>query len=265
MTFQDQVIWITGASSGLGAALAIAFSQEGAKLILSSRRADAMQAVKEKCSGDPGNIAVLPLDLADLDAMRALAAQAKAHFGRIDILVNNGGVGQRGSAIDINIHVVERIMRVNFLGQVALTQAVLPYMIEQKSGNIVVISSLQGELPVPGRTVYAASKHALHGFFESLRAEVWKYNIKVTIIAPGLIKTEFAVNAVTADGTPRGKNETRHENAMPADIAAQKILAAVRQGKEIVYIGGPERFAIYAKRFAPGLYSRFLHRVKLSS
>jgi dehydrogenase/reductase SDR family member 7B len=260
MKFRDQVVWITGASSGIGEALAYAFDRVGAKLILSSRHADELERVRENCRGDHNNIVVLPLDLANLESLPQKAEQALAAFGRIDILVNNGGVGQHSRALETSLSVDQALMLTNYLGQVALTKAVLPAMIQRKSGHIVVVSSVSGKLGVPMRSAYAASKHALHGFFESLRAEIWRDQIKVTLVCPGFVRTNIRMNALKGDGTPRGKAAKPHPNAISAETCAAQILEAVAKGKEEVYIGR-QRFAIYAYRFFPGLFSQFLRRM----
>jgi dehydrogenase/reductase SDR family protein 7B len=261
MDFKDKVVWITGGSSGIGEALAYAFDRAGAKLILSSRHADALERVRENCRGDHKDTVVLPLDLADLDSLPHKAEQALAAFGRIDILVNNGGIGQHSRASETSLKVDQALMLTNYMGQVALTKAVLPSMIRRKSGHIVVISSVTGKIGVPMRSAYAASKHALHGFFDSLRAEVWRDHVRVTVVCPGFVRTNIRVNALRADGTPFGEGPPPHPNAMSAEACAAQILSAVAKGKEEVYIGR-ESLAIYAYRFFPGLVSQVLRRMR---
>jgi short-subunit dehydrogenase len=259
--FKDQVVWITGASSGIGEAFAYAFRREGAKLILSSRHAAALERVRDNCTGDRDTVMVLPLDLADLDNLPGKAEQALAPFGRVDILVNNGGIGQRSLALETSLVVDKALIFTNYLGQVALTKAVLPEMIKRKSGHIVVVSSVTGKMGVPNRSAYAASKHALHGFFESLRAEIWQYRVKVTIACPGFVRTNFRMNAMRADGTTYGQGPEPHPKAMSAEVCAELIIDAVAGGKEEVYIGR-ESLAIYAQRFFPGLVSLALRRFR---
>lgn len=261
MDFKDKVVWITGASSGIGEALAIAFNQAQAKLILSSRHADALERVRANCSRDKDDVLVLPLDLVDLESLPQKAEQAIAAFGRVDILVNNGGIGQNSRAVETNLAVDQTLMLTNYMGQVALTKAVLPSMIARKSGHIVVVSSVAGKMGVPMRSAYAASKHALHGFFESLRAEVWKDNIKITIACPGFVRTKFRVNALRENGTSFGADAHPHRNAITAEACATEIVRATARGKEEVYIGR-EGLAIYAYRFFPGLVSMILRRTE---
>lgn len=261
MEFRDRVVWITGASSGIGEALAYAFDRAGAKMILSSRRQDELERVRRNCTGNPDNILVLPLDLGDLDGMPQKAEQALAAFGRIDILVNNGGLGQHSFAVKTSLKVDERLMLINYLGQVALTKAVLPSMIQRRSGHIVVVSSVSGKLGVPMRSAYAASKHALHGFFDSLRAEIWREGIRVTIACPGRVQSSLRSNALLADGTAWGPNAPRAAHAITAEACAAQILDAIAKGKEEIYIGR-EGLAIYAYRLFPGLASFFLRRLR---
>ncbi len=255
-----KVVWITGASSGIGEALVYAFHRAGAKVILSSRHTDALERVRQNCSGDKNELVVLPLDLADLASLPCKAEQALAVWGQIDILVNNGGVGQHARASETSLDVDQRIMLTNYLGQVALTKAVLPDMIRRKTGHIVVMSSVTGKIGAPNRSAYAASKHALHGFFDSLRAEVWNEGIQVTLICPGLVYTNLRSQALGSDGTPRGDKAAARTHGVSAEACAAATLAAIVKGKEEVYIGR-ERFAVYAARYFPRLVSQIMRRM----
>ncbi|MGB8645750.1 MAG: SDR family oxidoreductase [Anaerolineae bacterium] len=259
--FQDKVVWITGASSGLGEALAYAFRSEGARLILSARNGTELERVRKQCGGGEQEVVALPLDLADTAGLKARAEQALAVFGRIDVLVNNGGVGTRGQALEIPVDLDERVLRVNYLGTVALTKAVLPSMIERKQGQIVVISSLMGKISVPGGSAYAASKHALHGFFEALRAEVWREGIHITLVMPGYVRTNISINALKPDGTTFGKMDRAHANALSADKAARQIVDAVAKRKAESYIGR-EVFGVYIYRLFPGLFRAAVKRIR---
>lgn len=261
MDFEDRVVWITGASSGIGEALAYAFNRAGAKLILSSRREGELERVRSNCRGNLENILVLPLDLTDLESLPQKAVQALHAFGRIDILVNNGGQGQSSLASETSLSVDQSLMVTNYLGHVALTKVVLPSMISNQSGHIVVVSSVSGKMGVPMRSAYAASKHALHGFFDSLRAEVWQDNIRVTIACPGRVRTNLRANALLADGTRRGADAPSAPHAISAESCAAQIISAVSKGKEEIYIGR-EGLAVYANRLFPGIVSLFLRRMK---
>lgn len=255
--FENQVVWITGASSGIGAALAEAFGREGAKLVLSARRRAELDQVAAKCAGEPF---VLPLDLAQSDTFPTAVAAVLERFPRIDVLVHNGGISQRALVQDTQLDVDRRIMEVNYFGTVALTKAVLPAMSQAKSGQIVVVSSVMGKIGTPQRSAYAASKHALHGFFDCLRAEVSDNGLAVTLVCPGYIRTEISKNALTGDGTPTNTIGENIAAGYPADRTAQQIIKAVHERKSEVYVGalGKERLALLLKRLTPGLLESIL-------
>lgn len=262
--FKDKVVWVTGASSGIGEALTYELSKRGARLVLSARRKEALEKVKGNCaSSAQSNIKILPLDLAAADTLKLSVEAAIQSFGRIDVLINNGGISQRGLAIETSLEVDRRIMEVNYFGAIALTKYLLPHLIQQKSGRIAVISSLTGKFGTPFRSGYAAAKHALHGFFDSLRAELWKDNIKVTLIAPGFIQTTISVSALTGDGTQLNKMDDAQSNGMPVAKAARQIANAIASGKNEVYIGGKETLGVHIKRFFPGFFSRMIRKVKV--
>lgn len=261
-TFQNKVVWITGASSGIGEALSIAFATEGARLILSSRRKEELERVKQKLQTAQSNVFILPLDLADSAKMDELVQQVIAQFGQIDILINNGGISQRSLAKDTPLTVDRKVMEVNFFGTVALTKSVLPFMLKQQGGHIVIISSVVGKFGFYLRSAYSASKHALEGFFESLRIETYKDNIKVLIVCPGKIHTNISVNAVTGDGSAHNKMDESTEKGLSAKECAQQILNGIKKNKEELLIGGAEVRAVYMKRFFPGLFSRLIRKQK---
>ncbi len=264
MRFENKVVWITGASSGIGEALAYAFSREGAKLILSGRREAELERVKRGCAGTPENIFVLPLDLAQFETLAEKGGQAEAHFGGIDVLVNNGGITQRSAVVETVLAVELAVMNTNYFGSIALTKAVLPAMLARRSGHIVVISSSMGYLDTPLRAAYGASKHALQGYFDCLRAEVWRQNVKVTLVCPGFVKTEISINALTADGSKHAKRDETQAKGISAEKCAAKTLNAIARGKNEVLIGGPEVLAVYAKRFLPSLYAKVIRSIKVA-
>lgn len=259
----DRVVWITGASSGIGEALAYAYSEKGARLILSSRNEARLREVRDRCA-EPGSHLVVPLDLRDTPCVGAGCAEVLKHMGHVDILINNGGVSQRSLAMETPLDIDRMIMETNFFGTVTLTKAVLPSMAQQRSGRIVVISSLVGRFGTPLRSAYSASKHALHGFFESLRAEVWGLGIGVTLVCPGFIRTNISVNALTGDGSPQRTMDEAQAHGMPPDACARKIIAAVEKGKPEVYIGGRELMGVYIKKFAPGLFDRIIRKARVT-
>lgn len=260
--FHNKVVWITGASSGIGEALAYALAREGARLILSARRAEELDRVKKQTQLGESDVLILPFDLAETSNASGWAAQVMNQFGRIDILVNNGGFSQRSYAKDTPIEIDRKIMEVNFFGTIALTKSVLPYMIRQNAGSIVVISSISGKFGFYLRSAYSASKHALHGFFESLRMEVFKNNISVLIVCPGKIKTNISINALTQNGSKHGVMDESHNSGISADECACQIIEALVRNREEIYVGGKELKAVWIKRFFPNLFSRLIRKQK---
>ena len=253
-------VWITGASSGIGEALAYAWSQRGAQLLLSARRTEALQDVRERCA-DPERHMVLPLDLSDPDSLHAAVDKATATHATIDVLINNGGISQRATAQETEMDVVRRIMEVNFFGAVTLTKALLPHLLEQGHGHIGVVSSIVGTFSTPGRTAYSASKHALHGYFDGLRAEVYDDGLRVTLICPGYVRTNVTYNALTGDGTPHGTMSDSIRNGIAPEECATAIIRAVHEERDEVYIGGVETYAVYLKRLLPTLFNRLIRLI----
>lgn len=264
MKFTDKVIWITGASSGIGKTLAIELSKQPVKLILSSRNEEKLNEVKEACN-HPENIAILTLDLEDYNNLNSKVDEAILLFGSIDILFNNGGISQRSLASETSIEVDKRIMDINYMGTVALTKTLLPHFIERNSGCFVVTSSIVGKVATPLRSSYSASKHALHGFFDSLRAEVYKNNIKVTLACPGFVQTNVSINALTGDGSPQNKMDNATDNGLTSEAYVKHLLKAVKNEKQEVYIGGfKEKLGVYTKRFFPGLLSIMIRKMAVT-
>lgn len=262
--FDHKVVWITGASSGIGEALVIALAANSkAKIILSSRNVNQLTLVSQKAMLDADRFMILPIDLENYQKMSTWVAEAVEHFGKIDILINNAGVSQRSLAMDTDIEVDKRLMDIDFIGTVALTKAVLPYMIQRESGQIVVISSLMGIFATPMRSSYAAAKHALHGFFDALRAELHSKKVMITIICPGFIQTPISINALTGNGSAQGTMDDATQNAMPVDVFARKMLSAVAKQKNEVVIGGKEIFGAYLKRFLPNVLAKIVRKLKV--
>ncbi len=256
------VIWITGASSGIGEATALGFSDKGYRVILSARNVAALTAVKSKCQNQ-SECYILPLDLMDQGSFPQKTAEAIQAFGHIDIMVHNGGISQRSLIRETHPDVDRKLMEVNYFGTIALTKAVLPHFIQKKSGHFAVVSSLVGKFGSPFRSSYSASKHALHGFFDTLRAEHFGDGIHVTMICPGFIRTNVSLNALTADGTPLNTMDEAQEKGMSPEACAEKIVKALETKKEEVVIGGKETYAVLLKRFFPGLFSRILRKAKV--
>jgi short-subunit dehydrogenase len=253
MRYANKTVWITGASSGIGEALAVAWSREGARIILSARNGDELERVRQSCVA-PERHLVRRLDLTDMDDI----AHAAAEVGPVDVLVHSGGVSQRSLAAETDLAVDRAIMELNYFGTVALTKAVLPSMLARGTGHIVPISSVIGHVGIPLRSAYAASKHALHGFFDTLRAEVAKGGVRVTIVCPGYVRTNVSENALRGDGAKYGQLDETHAKAMRPEQAAPRIIDGVARGKNEVRVGGKEILAIHLKRFLPDLVARVI-------
>jgi len=254
ISFKEKVIWITGASSGIGEHLAYTLSEMGAKLVLSSRNEQELSRVRQNCRRD-SDILVLPLDVTDYPRIPEATNRVTETFGFINILINNAGVSQRALAQDTSFEVDKQILETNYLGTVALTKAVLPVFLRQQFGHIVVISSVLGKVSIPYRSAYCASKHALHGFFDSLRAEVKEDNIKVTLICPGYVETNLPINALRGDGSRNSTTANTSRNGIDPAIFAQKAANVIAAEKKEVYIGGKkEVLAVYIRRFLPWLF-----------
>lgn len=260
MSFANQIVWITGASSGIGEALALELARAGARLVLSARRTAELERVAALTGLAPADVLVLPLDMTDEAALPGKVADVLTRFGRIDYLFQNAGITQRGLVADTSFAVYRQLMELNFFGVVALTQAVLPRLLAQRAGHIVVTSSVAGKIGIKQRSGYCASKHALHGFFDALRAETHDAGLRVTMVCPGYINTSISLHALDAAGRPHGRLDTHQAQGMPADQFARRLLRAVAARREEVYIGGREVLGIYLKRFWPRLLSRLLRR-----
>ena len=260
MNYKDKVIWITGASSGIGEALALSLAKRGARLILSSRREDELQRVAKDTGLAALDLMILPLDLKNTEKASAWAAQVMNQFGRIDVLINNGGFSQRSAAIDTPEVLERELMEVNYFSAVALSKAVLPYMKRQKAGHIVVVSSIAGKFGFYLRSSYSAAKHALHGYFESLRLETEQFGIKTLLVCPGKVKTRVSFNAIQADGKKHNQMDESHENAMSAEDCAEQIIAAISSEKEEIFVGGKELLAVKLKRFFPSLFAKIIRK-----
>lgn len=260
--FQNKVIWITGASSGIGEAMAYELARRGAVLILSARRADVLAAVKARCER-PGEHLVLPMDMTDQSRFREQTAVVLSAYGHIDMLVNNAGVSQRALVKDTSIEVDRQIMELDFFGPIALTKVVLPHMLARGSGHLVAVSSVVGLVATPYRSAYASAKHAIIGFHDALRAEVHAAGLKVSVLCPGFVRTNVSLSALTSDGTPHGKIDAQQDQAMSAEVFARKAVDGLARGKGRIVIAGKERLAVYLGRLSPALLERLVRRVSV--
>jgi len=240
MKLANQTVWITGASSGVGEGMATVFHREGANLIISARRAAELERVRASCTAGPGSVTVVPFDITVASEREAAAARVLADFQRIDVLVNNAGIGQRSLASETTLEVERRIMEVDFFAPVALTKLVLPRMIEQQDGQLIVTSSVAGKHAVPLHTAYCAAKHALHGYFDTLRIEHLKDNIAVMLLVIAGVRSNVFEHALTGDGSEYGDSDWGSGSGMTAEACAERVVQALASGEQEVVISIPE-------------------------
>ena len=240
-----QAAWITGASSGIGAALARGLAAQGARLVLSGRNVAALDAVAADCP----QALVLPFETTDFAAIGPAAELAWGWAGGIDLLVNNAGISQRSLAQDTDFAVYQQIIAVDLLAPIALTQALLPRMVARGSGRIAMISSIAGKVGVPMRTAYCAAKFGLAGYGDALRAEVAHLGLQVHNIYPGSVATDVSRNALTADGGKRGVSDKVIDNGIAPAVAVEQMLAEMLAGaREIIVAEGAEKAMGEARR-----------------
>jgi len=265
MNYQGKTVWITGASSGIGKAFAHKLFNLGANLILSSRREDALNAVKSDIEEDSPKIRIIPLDLSKPETFPQKTIEALEVFGQIDVLMNNGGIRQRSTVLETDMDVYRRLMEINYFGAVGLTKEVLPHMVERQTGHIIVTSSVAGKIGTRFRSGYSGSKHAVQGFFNSLRQEMYEHDIAVTLLCPGFVKTDISKNALTADGSEFGKMGDAHKKAMTAEQMVEKVIPKIAaQKEEIIVTGFKERLAFWVQRISPTLLNKILKNQKVT-
>ena len=258
-----QTVWITGASSGIGEACAYIYASQGCRLILTATSRQRLESVADNCRAKgAADVRVLPYDLGEPDGVKLLALEAWRTFGGIDILYCNAGISQRTSVEDTPMPMTRKIMEVNFFAPVAIAQAVQPLMAEAGGGRIAVTTSIAGRFGFPLRCAYSASKHALYGFFETLRAESFDKGISVTIVCPGRVRTNISMNALDKGGVRHGVMDPGQDGGLSADKAAKKIVRAVQKRKNEVLVGRGELIMVYIKRFFPDLCARLSRRIK---
>jgi len=263
MELPGKTVWITGASSGIGEALAHELSARGARLVLSARRRDELERVRTACAR-PDDHSVVVLDLANPASLEAAARDVLDRLGAPDVVVHNAGVSQRARAEDTGMAVVRRLLEVDFFGTVGLTLHVLPAMLARGSGRFVVVSSLVGKIGTPLRSAYSAAKHALHGWFDSLRAEVHDRGVGVTIVCPGFVRTPLPIHALTGDGAPQGTMDRAQQRGLDPARVAHRLARAIEREEDELLIAGKERFAVHIARFFPGLFRRLIRKARVT-
>jgi short-subunit dehydrogenase len=263
MKINNKWVWITGASSGIGEALVYAIARQKNKLIISSRKTDALEIIKQKALQlGATQVEIVAMDLANTQSIeKAFTMATKITQNQIDVLFNNGGISQRSKTLETKIEVDRMLMEVDYFGTITLSKLVLPSMIERKSGIIAVTSSLVGKFGSPYRSSYAAAKHALHGFFDSLRAEIYQSGVLISLICPGFIKTEISINALVGDGSTLGTMDNAQNKGMLPSECAKQMIEGLEAGKIEFLVGGKETFAVYFKRFFPNLWAKMLPKL----
>lgn len=261
--YSHKTIWITGASSGIGEALAKALDTDNCTLILSGRRVSELERVASHIH--KARVIKAPFDITDRSAVQQNVQDVLALTGgKLDILINNAGLSQRALALESKIEVDETLMQVNFISQVFLTKLLLPALLKSNSGQIVVISSVMGKMGTPYRSGYAASKHALHGYFDSLRAELHHTPLQVTLICPGFVRTPITMHALTGDGTALNQMDKGTDSGIDPGRFAQKVLRAVsKRRNEAVIAGTKEKFGVFMKRFFPAVYAVLITKLSV--
>lgn len=258
-----QSVWITGASSGIGAACALRYAAQGARLVLTSSSEERLAPVAERCraAGSPG-VVVLPYDLSAPDGIPALAAAAWDAFGGLDIVFCNAGISQRARIEDTSDEMLRRILEIDYFAPVAMARAVLPRMLERGGGHIAVTTSISGRFGFPLRSAYSSAKFALYGFFETLQAEYYAQGIRVTLVCPGRVRTRISFNALEKGGKPHGRLDPGQAGGISPEQAARRIVKAIRRSRREVLVGGGELLMVWIKRFFPGLCARLARRIQ---
>ena len=254
--FKDKVAVITGASSGIGRELAYQFAKQGAWLSLAARNGERLATVTGECQTRGGRAIAIVTDVSEQTQCADLIQGTVENYGRIDMLVNNAGITMWANFEDVrDISFYEQIMRVNYLGSVYCTYYALP-LLKKTKGQIIGISSLAGKNGIPKRSGYAASKHAMVGFFDTLRIEVAEYGISVTMIYPDFVATETRERALGADGKPIGKSPVRESEVMPAEKCAKLIIQAAASRKRELMMTWRGKVGLWVKLIAPGVVDR---------
>ncbi|MCB0515925.1 MAG: SDR family oxidoreductase [Chitinophagales bacterium] len=262
MELQHKVVWITGASSGIGAALVKAMYAQNCKIVLSARRVARLEALVQHLSISTDQYLIVPADMEKAEEEAEQWTQAVLEkFGRIDVLINNAGIAHKSRVVETQAAVERKVMEINFFGLAALTKAVAKQMQQQKSGMLVGISSLLGDFGLPNVGAYCASKHALNGYYESLRYELAADKVQVLLIAPGFINTDITLNSLDKNGKAYQKNSKAQEKGMPPDKCARKIVSAIRKEKKKVYVGGVETYFRWVNFYTPSLFRYLMKKL----
>jgi dehydrogenase/reductase SDR family member 7B len=260
--FSGRVVWITGASSGIGEALVYEFIRNGAKAIISSNDIKELERVKRQCGERASNVTVVPFDLSETSGIDKTVSEQLQVTGRLDYLLNIGGISQRARIDETPMWLDRKIFEINYFGTIALTKAILPYMIRQKSGYIVATSSISGRFGFPLRSAYSASKQALHGFFETLFLENKKNNIRTSVLIPGRVRTNISYHALDKEGKEHGRMDQGLSGGISPEAAARIIIKGIRRNRREILVGKGELTLLYIRRICPWLFFRIADKLK---
>lgn len=259
---KDKIAWITGASSGIGEALVKEFAGAGAMVIASSNDKPGLERVRTECEKLPGRIRCVPFDLSDTGNIGELVNSEMRNAGRIDYLINLGGISQRARIDETPGWLDRKIFEINYFGTIALTKAILPYMISQRSGHILATSSISGRFGFPLRSAYSASKQAIHGFFETLYLENKQYNIRSSVIIPGRVKTAISFHALNGEGKEHGRLDDGQAKGLEPSEAARIIIRGIRKNKREILVGKGEMLMLHIRRYMPWLFFRIADKIQ---
>jgi dehydrogenase/reductase SDR family member 7B len=261
-TFEGKITWITGGSSGIGEALVKEFAARGAVVIASSNDPAGLERVKMECNSNSDKIHCVPFDLSDTSTIENIVNQQISLVGRIDYLINIGGISQRARIEETPLWLDRKIFEINYFGTIALTKAILPYMIKQKSGHILATSSISGRFGFPLRSAYSASKQALHGFIETLYLENKANKIRASVIIPGRVRTAISLHALTSDGKEHGKLDDGLAKGIKPEKAAEQIIRGIKRNKREILVGSTELIMLHIRRYMPWLFFRIADKIK---
>jgi dehydrogenase/reductase SDR family member 7B len=259
--FEGKIAWITGASSGIGEALVHEFVSGGATVIASSNDMAGLEKVRSSCGERSKQVNCVEFDLTDIEGIEKTVSDQLKVYGRIDYLLNIGGISQRARIDETPLWLDRKIFEINYFGTIALSKAVLPYMIKQKSGHILATSSISGRFGFPLRAAYSASKQAIHGFIETLYLENKKNNLRASVIIPGRVRTAISFHALEASGKEHGKLDDGQAKGLLPDEAARIIMKGIRRNKREILVGKGELMMLHIRRYCPWLFFRIADKI----
>lgn len=259
--YNGRIAWVTGASSGIGEALVKNLAKAGARVIMSSHEPEELERVKEEMGETEKEAFILAFDLSNSNEVEKAAEAVLNKFGKVDIFFSNGGVSTRSTAIEIPIELDRKVMEINYFSGVIITKKLLPVMIKEGFGHIIATSSISGKFGFPLRSAYAASKHALHGFYESVWTELHSKGIRTTIVCPGRVKTKISLHALDKDGKEYGKMSKGQAEGIDPETCALQIMRAASLNKREVLVGGKELLMPRLKQYFPRIFYKLVTRI----